>query len=371
MLVAPAWAGASLGVHVRPAAPGHWIERLGDVGAGHFRANLRWRAVQPGSPRQRYDWSEPDRLARLAAINGISWLPVIIGAPDWAAPVSAWPPRERWYRRYALFVARAADRYGPNGLFWLLRPRLPYRPVTAWEIHNEPNLKSFWRGDPRPGEYAELVALLAPAIHAAAPGTRTLLAGMPIKRPEHFAYVRRAMRIERLRRNIDVTTSHPYAETAPEAVRLAAKVRRLAPRKPHWVTEVGWATAGEHPYLAVSPAAQALRLRGVVAGLRDRGIGDITWFSGWNLRRCGRYDQPHWCGNAGLRYADDRRKPSWSVFVDQLRRQRSRAGATFLPALPLTPRGPAERGAREEEEPDLERGDGEHHRQHQDPLERG
>lgn len=342
-LAAPGQAGASLGVHVRPAAPGHWFERLGDVSAGHFRANLRWRAVQPDSPRQRYDWSEPDRLARLAAINGVSWLPVIVGAPDWAAAVSAWPPDERWYRPYALFVARAASRYGPNGLFWLLHPRLPYRPVTAWEIHNEPNLKSFWRGDPRPGEYAELVALLAPVIHAAAPGTRTLLAGMPVKRPEHFAYVRRAMRIGRLRRNIDVTTSHPYGDSAREAVRLAAKVRRLAPRKPHWVTEVGWATAGDHPYLTVSLAQQALRLQGLVAGLRRRGIGDITWFSGWNLRRCGRYDQPHWCGNAGLRYQDDRPKPSWPVFVDLLRGRGSGGGSSFLPGLPrLTPPGSAE-----------------------------
>lgn len=327
----PSWAEAGLGVHVRPGVPGAWIERLGQVHAGHFRANLRWRAVQPKSPNQRYDWSEPDRLARLAASHGVSWLPVVIGAPDWAAPVSAWPPRVRWYEEYALFVARAANRYGPNGLFWLTHPRLPYRPVTAWEIHNEPNLGSFWRGDPSPAEYADLVRWLAPAIHAAAPATRTLLAGMPIRRAEDFAYVRRAMRIERLRSNVDVTTSHPYAESAREAVALASKVRRLAPRKPHWVTEVGWATAGDHPYLVVSLAEQARRVRQVFSGLRRRGIADVTWFSGWNLRRCGREGEPHWCENAGLRYADDSRKPSWSVFVRQLPARRGRTP----PRIPL------------------------------------
>lgn len=319
LLGIPGVAPANLGVHVRPAVAAKWLERLGDVNADHFRANLRWKAVQPKSATQTYRWSQPDRLARLAAVNDVRWQPVIIGSPEWAAPVGAWPPRERWYGAYEAFVAQAVARYGPGGLFWLLNPGLPYRPVLAWEIHNEPNLPEYWRGDPNPREYADLVQLLGGAIHAAAPRTKALLAGMPVRRPDRFAYVRRVLHFDRARQNIDATTSHPYAESPLEAARLAQKVRALAPAKPHWVTEVGWATDGTSRFLRVQPSDQARMLRQVVGRFRERGIRDITWYSGWDLQRCGGAGEDHWCAFAGLRTTRDRPKPAWSVFEKLLR----------------------------------------------------
>jgi glycerol-3-phosphate acyltransferase PlsY len=62
-------------------------------------------------------------------------------------------------------VAALVGRYGVNGKFWSGHPGLPSRPITTWEVWNEPNLK----GIP-PAEYGPFLNEVAVTIHTSSLG---------------------------------------------------------------------------------------------------------------------------------------------------------------------------------------------------------
>jgi hypothetical protein len=45
-----------------------------------------------------------------------------------------------------------------NGTFWAEYPTIPKRPITTWEIWNEPNLAGFCGGKPSAKGMAQLTA---------------------------------------------------------------------------------------------------------------------------------------------------------------------------------------------------------------------
>ncbi len=73
-----------------------------------------------------------DELVQAAAENGVSLLVDL--APD---PL----PQGAERTRYLEWVTKVVERYGYDGTFWTSgnHPDVPYLPVTAWEIINEPN----------------------------------------------------------------------------------------------------------------------------------------------------------------------------------------------------------------------------------------
>lgn len=64
------------------------------------------------------------------------------------------------------YITAFARRYGPNGSFWAANPKLPYLPITRFEIGNEPNIRMIWVQDsthlhwpdPSDGRYADMSA---------------------------------------------------------------------------------------------------------------------------------------------------------------------------------------------------------------------
>ncbi len=100
-------------------------------------------APDGGAP---YRWGNVDAFMTAAANSGIRVLPIIIGAPQWAADT-------RWDKTlkipsnpatYARFSAALVGRYGSKGTFWSDHPAVAKVPITSWQIWNEPDIDRYW-----------------------------------------------------------------------------------------------------------------------------------------------------------------------------------------------------------------------------------
>lgn len=202
------------------------------------------------------------------------------------APMSIWVNRadfetdEAFIDYYVTGTRRWLERYGPGGLFFAEHPDLPYRPIKAIEVYNEPN---FWyldtsREEHRKGRgpltederlaiearrealYARLLAETAEAIRK----------GWPEVKIVGFAAGGSANADVRFIKNVhaaspatagsyDVLSTHPYLPrpVAPEGVALRtwgqysiwrglSDIRGIMESygtadRPIWYTELGWA----------------------------------------------------------------------------------------------------------------------------------
>jgi hypothetical protein len=127
-----------------------------------------------------------------------------------------------------------------------------------------------------------------------------------------------------VREAFDIVAVHPYAATAHGVDRKLARVRAVMrrngdARKPLWITELGWSSAGSPHYLVKDSAAQARLTRETVALLRrrrdDYRLGTVIWF---------RWQDPEdpcpkpggcWYDNAGLFTVGGEPKPAWTAFA--------------------------------------------------------
>jgi hypothetical protein len=96
-----------------------------------------------------------DELVQAAAENGVSLLVNL--APD---PL----PEGTERTEYLHWVTKVVERYGYDGAYWTSgqHPTVPYEPVTAWEITNEPNDHQY-----APREFGIFVSEVAATIQAA------------------------------------------------------------------------------------------------------------------------------------------------------------------------------------------------------------
>src|SRR3954451_21043620 len=118
------------------------------LGVGIIRQPLEWSRVER-SPGQ-FDFSDYDGFVGDAARAGISVMPTLIAPPSFRSsrPASSksramYPPASN--AAHARFVRAAVRRYGASGSFWRAHPALPFLPIHAWQIWNEPNIPNFWR----------------------------------------------------------------------------------------------------------------------------------------------------------------------------------------------------------------------------------
>jgi hypothetical protein len=301
LAVAPAPAGAAvprgwLGV----AADGPLIED-GDEHAGEWpliaasgatsvRIAFHWHAGQPAGPGA-VDFSAYDAPVLAAARHGIGVLPVVFSTPPWArrnAADPASPPRNP--ADYAAFVTALVQRYGPQGSLWAEHPDVRARPVRAWQLWNEPNLRGYWSQQPFAKGYVRLLKVARAALRAADPRADAILAGLP----NGWDALRRIYRAGG-RRYFDAVAIHPYTARADRVPRYVLAARRVMRRfgdrrKPVWVTEISWPAAkgrAKDPIgIATDDRGQARRLRrGLTAlaaarrRLRVRRVYWYTWLS--------------------------------------------------------------------------------------------
>ena len=134
------------------------------LGLTNVRMDWEWRLAEPRPGK--YDWMALDRLVRVAHEVGISLLPIVHYAPDWALPpiakgsgVSELGPTTQAFDALAQFMVACVKRYGLGG-----DSPVPFNPIIHWQVWNEPNNKDFWGPAPEPARFAVLARRVATAL---------------------------------------------------------------------------------------------------------------------------------------------------------------------------------------------------------------
>lgn len=307
------------------------MRAIAGLGIGTLRVPFMWSRFEP-RPGE-YDFDLYDGFMEQAARAGLDVLPVLFDPPSFrssrpavGARSGVYPPADNG--AFAAFAGRLVGRYGPSGVFWAERPDLPRRPIRAWQVWNEPNLRQYWPAGPSPAAYVALLRAVGPAIRAADPGAEVVSAGLnesetgiPLARFLSGMYRAGA------RGSFTALGVHPYGPTANSVVaqldRARKVMRRHRDRAGIRVTEIGWATGGPSVRRRVSERAQAKLTRTTLTRLlrlrrsfRLRGVCLFNWRDA--PRSPGNGD--HWGLHAGLHAEDGRPKNVVATLGDLLGR---------------------------------------------------
>lgn len=230
-----------------------------------------------------------DPLVRAAARRRLRVLPVVTTAPGWAAKHPgqfASPPAGT--APYAAFMRVLVERYGPRGRFWREHPRLPRRPIRAWQVWNEPNLTSSWLDPGWPRPYARLLRAARRAIKGVDRRARVVLAGLS---NHSWSSLAALYRVGRVRGLFDEVALHPYTSEVPGLITILRRVRLVMRRngdggKPISLTEYGWTSArGKTDGFGIEltergqarAAARSLRL--LARHRRRLGLRGVYWYN--------------------------------------------------------------------------------------------
>ncbi len=287
-------------------------ELIRDLGVDVVRLDLAWSAIQPA--RAVYLWKDFDDVIDLAERHGFDLMPIIGFSTEWATTAENPADLADWFfapptvEEYAWFAYRAASRYTGR--------------LRAWEIWSEPNAGLYWRPEPDPVQYTELLKNAYLAIKYADPSAVVVLGGLAndesLYQPE-YAWVPpdaflQAVYDQGGKPYFDVVSRHPYTHPNEGARALSARLRsfRLVMEingdtdKPIWLTEIGYAAT---PDAGVTEARQSEWL---IACLNAAKQMDFVTLAFWyNLRDTG-LDASNWEQNLGLIAHD------WSIEPDYI-----------------------------------------------------
>ena len=217
------WLGVAVDGPLIEAADQHAGEwpLIASSGATSVRIAFYWSAGQPLGPGA-VDFSVYDAPVLAAAQHGLGVLPVVFSTPPWAridAADPASPPREPG--DYAAFLTALVHRYGPGGSLWAEHPEVRARPIRAWQLWNEPNLRGYWSQQPFAKGYVRLLKAARGALRTADRRALAVLAGLP----NGWDALRRIYQAGG-RRYFDAVAIHPY--TAQGRSRAALRARGAA-----------------------------------------------------------------------------------------------------------------------------------------------
>lgn len=297
------------------------------TGAGVVREHLHWDRIErhPGV----FDWAETDALFSAASARGMTVLPVLVDTPQFYSTRppgytnGGWPPADPVAIRR--FSTELAKRYGTRGTYFgCLLPgflcRRTYRPVTAWQVWNEPDLLAWWRTGPNAAAYTALLRQAYEGLKAGDASAEVVLGGLVNTAAAPGGY------LEQLYDNgaaayFDTLAIHPYGGNAAGVIAVIQGVRGVADRKgdagvPIRATEYGFATGGRQGWV-VSVPCQAALLASVTRELSARrtelGLRSIIQFQ-WQDRSSD--PTTSWPNHAGMLYVDGTAKPALAAFTD-------------------------------------------------------
>lgn len=299
------------------------------AGVGTLRQTFRWDEIEP----RKDDWAFGlhDQLVASAAKAGITILPVVFAVPkrEEAEPkkgakitaTTTMPPRDMaTFAQYAVVLVK---RYGRGGTFWKEHPEVPARPMTAWQIWNEPNIKPYWGGRPNQIEYTAMLKATSTAIRAVDPEAEIVTGGIPdstqgIALPDYLKLLSEAG----AKGTFDTLAVHPYSKSVDGVISRTEDARNLLDRYGFndvkvWITEVGWATSGPGSKFTVSSARQGelvaellQRTAAVAEPLKLRGV----IYYGWRDVKPYPGGQDFWGLHTGLLTEPGKDKPSLARF---------------------------------------------------------
>jgi len=275
-----------------------------------------------------YDWTHMDGYVRMSAYHGIELQPVLYGSPPWISKErSAVPLKGEAAAEWKAYLTAVVQRYGPNGDFWndYYEQYTPYRPITVWQVWNEPNSITWWAPRPNPTQYAKFLKRSADAITAVDPNARVMTAGIVAKPTNKYAipgkkYIKRMLATRAARESIDILGFHPFSPSVPGVRHQLVSARKALKRAglgsiPIWVTEIGWGSKGPKSLeLVKSPKGQERALSSTFKmALQERerlGIEKLLWYH-W---RDYRDDLCEWCETSGLVTKKLKTKPIYDIF---------------------------------------------------------
>jgi hypothetical protein len=197
------------------------------AGATELGAGVPWWYVTRGQPPGRYDWRALDRLVDTALANGMRVRLQLSGTPDSVHPQLVrtvpgsgdrvwYPPRTpAELRAWGEFVGDTVRHFASR--------------VSSYELWNEPNIRTFWKPDPAPAEYARLLAEGYRSAKRASPAATVVFGGLARNDAGYLQHfydeVRRLFPGAGTHRSFfDLLNVHPYSdgrspdETGPDAV---------------------------------------------------------------------------------------------------------------------------------------------------------
>lgn len=289
---------------------------------GYFRGVIAWPQVEP-SPGM-YSFARYDQLIGQLAEHHMRFLPGLLGSPRWASTgpagskgFAAYPPANP--DAFAAFAAECVRRYGPKGSFWRANPSLPYYPVQAWQIWNEPNLVQYWRPKTDPAGYVRLLRRAYHAIKAVDPHAIVVTAGMPFFTAAKEEAFLTALFHAGMAGSFDALSIHTYSPVrAPARLELARKLMdRFGARSAQlWSTELAWASGPPDPWqVNFKTQASAVRsfFRWVGQNRARLRLGEVMWYS-WQDHIYG--PDPSWWGfHLGLLTLNRQAKPALSALA--------------------------------------------------------
>jgi len=123
--------GVTSGALLNPGAPLETeVVVMKSAGVTTLRVPFYWWTAQPKKGAPSFEATDP--IVGATARAGIELLPIVVGAPSWAArhpKLRNSPPAGT--AAYAAFLKDLIGRYGPDGSFWSDNPDVPKQPMPA------------------------------------------------------------------------------------------------------------------------------------------------------------------------------------------------------------------------------------------------
>jgi hypothetical protein len=191
------------------------------------------------------DFEFTDLFVAGAAVDGLSLTPVVLDAPRWDGSPNGNHVQPANDKPYADYVSALVKRYGPNGTFWKLDPKIPRRPVVRWQIWNEPELGYFWDTKPFAPSYVKLLRMARSAIKAVDPSASIVLAALTNHSWDDLQAI---YKVHGSRGLFDAVAVDAYTRSARGVITILGYVRKVMNQyhdvhKPLVPTELGWPAA--------------------------------------------------------------------------------------------------------------------------------
>jgi len=265
-----------------------WKRQLAAMSADgiqYVRSEAVWGTIEPQAPRRGgpvWRFSSTDAWVRALASHHLTWQPILGYNSSWALAV-------RHSAAFAAFGQAVAARYGANGSFWRENRRLPYMPVSIFEVWNEENAKP-WNLDPI--SYASLYAATRTAIHVVDSQASVDIGGLAddssdfnrnLDYPSHYV-VQMMLTHPGLEGHVDGFALHPYGTAATDVLAWIQNFRGTLDQfhessVPIDITEFGWVTGNraEESWRAEQMSAVGLQISQAPWGLRE--VAPYDWIN--------------------------------------------------------------------------------------------
>jgi polysaccharide biosynthesis protein PslG len=304
------------------------LTNMQEGGVETVRVVVDWRAVQPTSADDPFDWSTIDsQVAQYAGI-GIQVVPQLISTPGWLGTTTHTPPIKSKEQKqdWQAFLTAAAQRYGEGGTFWADNPSVPYIPFTEWQIWNEMNSPGFWEPKPNPKQYAKLLQISWEALTAVNADNQVVLGGMFQTNGKKGAiypwkYLRELYQ-DKAKKYFSVVSSHPYGATLDDVKSQMQKMRAtIVSHKDDaalWVDEIGWGSAKKGSRLNKGLQGQAKILtkayRYFTGHAKSLNLDRVYWYTLRDAKPDPTQTSCGFCASDGLFEKHGKAKPAWAAF---------------------------------------------------------